>query len=88
MKCAYRESGWWQRTEMQPVKWTTEGIGNGDSQVFYDVRHTLVVRNMLVFCKVHGYLILYRISVNQGGTADKLFVLDRGILCQGLFCVL
>ncbi len=38
MICAYRESGWWKRIEMQPVKWTTEGIGKGISRVFYDVR--------------------------------------------------
>lgn len=35
--------------EMQFIKWTAEGMVKGFFRVFHDVRHTLVVGNMLVF---------------------------------------
>ena len=42
------------RVEMQIVKWTAEGAGNGTGLVFCDVGHTSVVGNMQVFRKEHG----------------------------------
>lgn len=65
-KDALTESGeCWEPVEMQFAKWTTEGIVKGllRVRVFYDVGHTLVAGNMLVFRKVYGQ------SINQGGTA-------------------
>lgn len=44
---------------------------NGIVQVFCNVRHTSVVGDMIVSRKAHG------IAVNQGGTADGSFALDR-----------
>ncbi len=53
-------------------------------RVFCNVRHTLVVRDMIVSCKVHGR------TVNQGGTADKdyLFALDRITFSVEFFCLI
>ena len=65
----------------QVIKWTAEGAGNGVHQaftvkgnhrmnrlVFCNVRHTSVAGDMLVSCKRIAQ------AVNQGGTADSVFV--------------
>ena len=53
------------------IKWTAEGAGKGmDFRVFCDVRHTSVVRNMMVFRK--GADLYLKISAKQGGTAGNV----------------
>ena len=65
----------------QVIKWAAEGAGNGVHQsitvrdnhrmnhlVFCNVRHTSVAGDMLVSCKCTAQ------AVNQGGTADSIFV--------------
>ena len=64
----------------QVIKWTAEGAVNGiQCSVFCNVRHTSIARDMLVSLKRTAT------AVNQGGTADRVFVLDRILFCQGLF---
>ena len=56
----------------QIIKWTTEGIVKNLGLVFYDVEHTLVAGNMIVFflkCALYRKARWYRGSC--------LFVLDR-----------
>jgi len=48
----------------QAIKWTAEGAVNGNLLVFCDVRHTLVVIDMLVSSKCTSIRF-----VNRGGTA-------------------
>ena len=87
--CTYRESGLLRTGGTQIIKWTAEGAGKGrkdsvghsrkscegigesagsEGRVYRDVRHTSVAGDMMVSHRVYG------IAVNQGGTADQLYV--------------
>lgn len=51
---AQRVRGGESRIEMQTVKWTAEGMGNGKRQVFHDVKVYVSYGDMLVSHKGYG----------------------------------
>ena len=68
------------RIEMQITKWTAEGIVKGQlGLVFYDVRPTSEVGDMMVSLKGMGF------SIKQGGTAGELYSSLIEEIYQGRF---
>ena len=73
---AQRVRGGESRIEMQTVKWTAEGIGNGKRQVFHDVKVYVSYRRYAGISQ----RVWSKKIINQGGTAsgkEMTPVLDR-----------
>lgn len=66
-----------ESSRTQPIKWTTEGKVKSVSRVFFDVRLTSVVIDVIASTKKHDCI------VNQGGTAEYISVLDRKLFSVG-----
>ena len=66
---AQRVRGGESRIEMQTVKWTAEGMGNGKRQVFHDVKVYVSYRRYAGISQ----RVWSKKIINQGGTA-KWFV--------------
>ena len=73
---AQRVRGGESRIEMQTVKWTAEGMGNGKRQVFHDVKVYVSYRRYAGISQ----RVWSKKIINQGGTAsgkEMTPVLDR-----------
>ena len=82
---AQRVRGGESRIEMQTVKWTAEGMGNGRCQVFHDVKVYVSYRRYAGISQ----RVWSKVIINQGGTAEwrkQTPVLDRiGFSVRGVF---
>ena len=80
-----RVRGGESRIEMQTVKWTAEGMGNGRCQVFHDVKVYVSYRRYAGISQ----RVWSKKIINQGGTAsgkEMTPVLDRiGFSVRGVF---
>ena len=63
---AQRVRGGESRIEMQTVKWTAEGMGNGKRQVFHDVKVYVSYRRYAGISQ----RVWSKAIINQGGTAS------------------
>lgn len=63
---AQRVRGGESRIEMQTVKWTAEGMGNGRCQVFHDVKVYVSYRRYAGISQ----RVWSKAIINQGGTAS------------------
>ena len=63
---AQRVRGGESRIEMQTVKWTAEGMGNGRCQVFHDVKVYVSYRRYAGISQ----RVWSKKIINQGGTAS------------------
>ena len=83
---AQRVRGGESRIEMQTVKWTTEGMGNGKRQVFHDVKVYVSYRRYAGISQ----RVWSKKIINQGGTAsgkEMTPVLGRIGYSDGDVCV-
>ena len=79
---APRVRGGESRIEMQTVKWTAEGMGNGKRQVFHDVKVYVSYRRYAGISQ----RVWSKKIINQGGTARSLSSSLTEMSGMGFFC--